>query len=63
MKRIIPLFLALALLASCSKDKTESLDVNMPASMLEKLSFENYKVETTKDKYGFHVFYEEGIDG
>ena len=63
MKRIIPLFLALALLASCSKDKPETLTAPMPTTKLEKLSFENYKVQTTKDKYGFHVFYEEDIDG
>lgn len=63
MRRSLPLVLALSLLVSCSKDKPEAIDTPMPTTMLEKLSFENYKVETTKDNYGFHVFYEEDLYG
>ena len=60
---IITAAAALALLAAltlaCSKDDKPTAPAEMPAEVLEHLSFENYRTETTKQNYGYHVFFEQ----
>ena len=53
------LVLLAALALACSKDDRPKAPAEMPTAVLEHLSFENYRTETTKQNYGYHVFYEQ----
>lgn len=63
MKYIFSAVAILLLAAGCRKDDPAEVSGEMPAEVLERLSFENYETVTTKKSYGYHEFYEVGKDG